>query len=386
MRHRRMFQIAIALSLWGCDATLAPAPQAGTSSETQTSLAARASIQDLADSLAQAINLGHPNVSSRRAALAAPPLSTFDTVGSTFYYVRSYSFRPYLNSGYSNGVIHVGTDSIVPIRFEWTTNSYADSWDSTYMDPTNQVALRQTGGVRSRIGLTFDWNPVPTSLVPEKAKRPFVVRLAETPSSVFQKIVFGNRWSIYALDRLPAGHPDIDSIPIFDGSNQIGWMDVRGVHGYIPDGLLNAFQTATVRDLGGRIVRPRPLPIPRFWLGDSLGIFYGDLQPSTDSDDLVLPYRWRFHPGTAALLQAATEFVPPRFSTFCDSLGACARTMELALEFPADSGTSSIVLHGISQSMHLANGRLETSWSALDNQSVIVEVRDWALTYPRLLP
>lgn len=295
---KRLVSLLMGLSLVSCDSGTKHTE--GTSSETQSSL------QALADSLAE--------IDYAAAFEAAPALASRTSSEAILNPAKPPSWRIWYGWDLETGArisrlqsTHfylAGVDSELimdTIRFVDSTKNVRIAikrlWTSFLDGQHWERMLESTTEGWTRAG--FHYRSVRLS-VEDRSRLSLDARLYPTDNweAWDNAVLFslGSEWELVATPLLRT-----DSLPLFRNGALTGWA-VK-LPGLFPSWPVFDFDGYRVWDLQGGLVNPRTLEPRSGWLGDSLGIFWGDMSLDSTGSDLLVPFRWRFLPGTIAGVQ-----------------------------------------------------------------------------------
>jgi hypothetical protein len=293
-----------AILLAGCDATTT---QAGTSSETQTSL------QELANRL-----VGLPLTTSSQGS-ARKMASTQDTafwpdlwskwILDTY---QGYSDRP--------SVVHLDSNT----NFFYTTSAYTQFEMGSY----SNGSMRGAGGNKWDVQSCGDSSLPPPHCRAGISGHPQLTwgyRQFRNGAILSSPDSSGDQ-NAYLLDGrwLLRSNPTTASLPswdVFENGRLIGHaqQDTGGWSwSYFDDGYANSLVSMTIYNLAGQVVHPdvaqlsKWMPFPE----DSLGLFVDSITPDTLNRILIVGFSWRFVPN----LGIPKDSFPMLSLGVCDSL------------------------------------------------------------------
>ncbi len=314
--------LAICALLAGCDtsATLGTdLRQAGTSSETQTSL------QALADS-AHNISLltGSNNYATRKATAQTDTfIGSYSTTYGDPHYQSSKIYRLYNPS-----LVSRYDDQLIESDIEYKI--------STGIDEMNIIIL-QTGSGTTRSGVSFSFHiaaPIDRTRLMYTPPNGGIA-IAGHPDVLY---TINSRWEIIVPG--PVYENEFaNNAPVYENNLQIGWLIHKRGCGYTP--LIN-FKSYDLVDLNGNRFDPKIKLPSRDWPNDSLGFFWDKPLADTNKQDLLLNYHWKFLKGTSQSLMHANFIHRPTIIFDTEEARSSRNTSgeyEFQLSIQADTGS-----------------------------------------------
>ncbi len=381
MNLRHILTFGSALLLGACDLSSTTNPdnrQAGTSSETQTSL------QALADGL-QTIVMNNQKSSAARstAAVANSDTFTFDSYNLGMDWIR-----PYFIQRTQSWILFPGTDSAQRVSVSRHINSKNDWFDSSFTLLANNTTFRLSGSGRSRNGIGYEWKYVDSSDLPSSF--PNRNRIIVEASLVIR---FDKRWKVLYTPHVCQNEQQCDLMAVFQNGNQVGWMSFT--KNGAESGERISVLVCKLFDLNRNRVHPTQIPADSFWLGESLGVKFGDGRIDNNGKDLLIPYRWQFLPGATKHKPGDTAFDIdsiaglPRFTIDSTPSNPCRFEEIVPITFSSDSGAGTAIIHDVANCLSHNKGILDLqrgwSWATYSDSSThsgMVSINEYPLTFP----
>lgn len=327
MNTQNFLAMTIFVMLAGCDtsATLGTdLRRAGTSSETQTSL------QALADSIAE---LRFAQKKNEFAARQQDP--TMTPVGN----LRAFA---YITGMWAT--ISYDTDSLFlnnsasSVQSERMINTNVDYY-TLMVYPTQSPLASAEGFGEARSGFKFSFRTFDDS---DRVRLNYQTTQITSEYQCWNDILFrlGNRWETIFPG---SDNPPLEKLPIFENSKQVGWLINPALHSTTGGGpryvFFQGFNGYQVTDMLGYPYFPTPLKTTKHWIFDSLGVFADAPYPDSTGEDLLMPYRWSFLPGTAQIIQHSKNAAIAEFEKKdAADLNHPNGQYPVEISFPSDTG------------------------------------------------
>jgi len=326
--------------LTSCD-TAKPVQDAGTSSETHSSL------QAFADSLALArVPEDSTAIAGRMKMYGNPdvPIPGYDAYYST------------LSDGSRFAAQIIVRETVFP---EIERTVFRSGPDCMIQD--TQLVVQGIGRPKAfhgngltRAGFRFSWRMLDSAEYPGYGQN---VHVGLNPALVYE---FGKRWKVIVPSMELAKW--FDSLKVFgdQGYRQIGWL-VRSDYVWVRP--INDWSKFQVVELEGGTIHPGKLPTTTGWPADSLGIFPTGMKWAPDGSTLLLPFHWNLLPGTAANVALSQETncrVKLRRGPAMPQLSVQDSIIAVPFRLAADSGSDTVRIHNAKSA--LDSGMAVVQW------------------------